>query len=199
MSQQHRCTWNTNVPWLGNVHIDFVVVAPYLFTWTMGILNSRKFGHLPSLEKSATARFNIPVIHNILWQCNIWPSTEVSIACWHVGQSRVGTTYQITLSELEPANYRIRIIAEGEPGDRRVYRRTFTIPENPLDCSPYLTDDGISSSGDTVTFTFTSTGLYSSFMCQLDRDQPFPCKPTNQSREYTDMFLGGGVHSHNFS
>ena len=111
---------------------------------------------------------------------NKWPSTElVCISCWYVGQFQSGTYYQITLSGLEPADYRIRLIAEGEPGDRKVYRRTFTLPENPLDCSPYLTGQGISSDGDTVTFTFTSTGVYSSFTCQLDRDRPVSCKPTS--------------------
>ena len=103
------------------------------------------------------------------------------IAYWYAGQYQSGTIHQITLSGLEPADYRIRLIAEGDPGDRKVYRRSFTLPENPLDCSPYLTDEGISIDGNTVTFTFASTGVYSSFTCQLDRNQPVSCKPTFQS------------------
>ena len=105
----------------------------------------------------------------------------VHIAYWYAGQYQSGTIHQITLSGLEPADYRIRLIAEGDPGDRKVYRRSFTLPENPLDCLPYLTGEGISIDGDTVTFTFTSTGVYSSFSCQLDRNQPFSCKLTFQS------------------
>ena len=102
--------------------------------------------------------------------------------------------HEITLSGLEPAYYRIRIIAEGEPGDRKVFRRSFTIPKKPLDCSPYLLDQGISSNGDKVIFTFASTGLYSSFICQLNRDQPVPCKLTVILFSQTRSFGGISLH-----
>lgn len=84
--------------------------------------------------------------------------------------------YLVTFSGLEPATYRIRAVVEGEPGDRNVFRRSFTIPDNPLDCSPYLINNGIVSADEQVTFTFSSTGLYESFTCQLDHEQPVLCK-----------------------
>ena len=97
---------------------------------------------------------------------------------YHAGQYEFeNTQYLTTLSGLGPADYHIRIIAQGEPGDRKVFRRTFTIPDNPLDCSPYLINNGFTSNGNEVTAWFSSTGLHDSFTCRLDREQPVPCKP----------------------
>ena len=93
-----------------------------------------------------------------------------------VGQQSTTTNYLTTLSELEPADYRIRVVAEGDPGDRYVFRRSFTIPESPMDCSPYLINRGMVSKRDEVTVTFSSTGFYDSFTCQLDGGKAVPCK-----------------------
>lgn len=102
-----------------------------------------------------------------------------------VGQQSTTTNFLTTLSGLEPDDYRIRVVAEGDPGDRYVFRRSFTIPESPLDCLPYLIGRGMVSKRDEVTATFSSTGSLSSnqtydspaFTCQLDRGKPVPCKP----------------------
>ena len=101
---------------------------------------------------------------------------QIQCHAYYIGQYESNTDYLVTLSGLEPAIYRIRLIVEGEPGDRNVFRRSFTIPDNPLDCSPYLVNNGIVSDNEQVTVTFTSTGLYDSFTCQLDYEQPVPCK-----------------------
>lgn len=80
------------------------------------------------------------------------------------------------LTELDPADYHIKVVAVGEPGDEYVFTRNFTISESPMDCVPYLTNRGVIPNGDQVTFTFSSTGFYDSFTCQLDEEQPVLCK-----------------------
>ena len=99
------------------------------------------------------------------------------------------TEYLTKLLGLQPADYRIRVVAEGDRGDRFVFRRSFTIPESPLDCSPYLIDRGIVSEGNKVTVSFSSTGMHDSFTCKLDRGKPVPCKL--YYTEITTLYVSG--------
>ena len=92
------------------------------------------------------------------------------------GDQKTETQYLTTLVGLKPAYYRVRVVASGDPNDRYVFRRSFIIPESPLDCSPYLINRGMVTKRDEVTITFSSTGLYETFTCQLDGDKPVPCK-----------------------
>ena len=100
------------------------------------------------------------------------------------------TEYLTKLLGLQPAGYRIRVVAEGDRGDRFVFRRSFTIPESPLDCSPYLTNRGIVSEGNKVTVSFSSTGMHDSFTCKLDRGKPVPCK-LYYYMEITTLYVSG--------
>ena len=73
--------------------------------------------------------------------------------------------------------YNLRVVATNRRPDKEFIKSRFEITDDAERCTLHLINGGVSVSGDNATVEFWGRGPASSYLCHLDKMEPYQCRP----------------------
>ena len=86
-----------------------------------------------------------------------------------------GSGGHVVFSGLSPAVYTLRLVARDEHNNKAIKKTCFDVTDDPERCILHLINEGVSVSGDSARVEFTGRGPANSYLCHLDRTEPYQC------------------------